>query len=326
MAALGVSILALASIRHGLAFTSLCGAMAGSHPRTVKHVMIIVDENRSYQQVIGSPSTLGDPYINNVLAPSCGLATNYHNFSHPSLPNYLALTSGAAKGPAGNTDCPVVRSCPQTQDSIFSQLGNARRSWRQYSGRMPSNCQPAGSYRSQRVMYALAPYYISNPVPSECRKWDVLLGTPSSGALFAALSPTTDRLPAFSFVAPGYCNNMHSCPTSAGDRWLQTWIPIIQKSAAYQNGQLVVFITWDEGSGADDVAGEHCWDSAHANSSLYPSCRVATLVLSPYTKPRTRTGSYFNHLNLLATIEGMLGLPRIATTSGCYSLRSAFGL
>ena len=88
----------------------------------------------------------------------------------------------------------------------------------------------------------------------------------------------------------------------------------------------MVFITWDEGNGADKVAGEHCWDSTHASSSLYPSCRVATLMLSTYAKPGTRSGSYFNHLNLLATVEGMLGLPRLTTTSGCYSLRSAFGL
>jgi hypothetical protein len=86
-------------------------------------------------------------------------------------------------------------------------------------------------------------------------------------------------------------------------------VPVIQKSAAYQSGQLVVFITWDEGEGADRAAGEHCWNSKHANKSLYPSCRVATLVLSSHTKPGTRSGSYFNHLGLLGTAEGLLDVP-----------------
>ncbi len=325
VAVLGIPAPAQAATPHAVAFTSLCGAMAGSKPSGVKHVMFILEENKSYRQVIGNPSTLGDPYINNVLVPSCGLATNYHNYSHPSLPNYLALTSGTAKGSASDTDCSVVTNCPQSQASIFSQLGNAGRSWREYAQSMPSNCYPSndGYYL---VRHAPPPYYTSSPVPSECKNWDMPLGTATSGAFINALSQTSDRLPAFSFVTPNACNDMHSCSTSTGDNWLKTWVPIIQKSAAYQSGQLVVFITWDEGNGADKAAGERCWNSTHANTSLFPSCWVTTLVLSPYTGRGTRSGSYFSHLGLLGTAEDMLGLPRLATTSGYASLRSAFGL
>ena len=325
VAVLGIPAPAQAVSPHSSAFTSLCGAKTGSKPSTVKHIMFIFEENRSYRQVVGNPSTLGDPYINNVLVPSCGLATNYHNYSHPSLPNYLALSSGTAKGSASDTDCSVVTNCPQPQASIFSQLGNAGRSWREYAQSMPANCHPSndGYYL---VRHAPPPYYASSPVPSECKKSDVPLGTTASGAFRYALSPTSDRLPAFSFVTPNACDDMHSCPTSTGDGWLRTWVPIIQKSAAYQSGQLVVFITWDEGNGADKADGEHCWNTTHANISLYPSCWVAALVLSAHTKPGTRSGSYFNHLGLLGTAEDMLGLPRLAATSGYASLRSAFGL
>lgn len=126
------------------------------------------------------------------------------------------------------------------------------------------------------------------------------------------MSPVFDGLPAFSFVTPNACDDMHSCPTSTGDAWLKTWVPVIRKSAAYQSGQLIVFITWDEGEGADKAAGEHCWDSTHASTARYPSCRVATLVLSPYTRP--------------GTAEDLLGLPRLPTTRGYASLRTAFGL
>lgn len=325
VAAVGMPAPARAVVARASAFTSLCGAKAGSHPATVKHVMFILEENRSYRQVIGNPSVLGDRYLNNVLVPSCGLAANYHNYSHPSLPNYLALTSGTAKGPASDTDCSVVAHCPQSQASIFSQLGKAGRSWREYAESMPANCYPRndGSYL---LRHAPPPYYTSSPVPAECSKWDVPLGTTTSGAFRSALSPTSDRLPAFSFVTPNACHDMHSCSTSTGDAWLKTWVPIIQDSAAYQSGQLVVFITWDEGEGADKVAAEHCWNSTHANTSLYPSCWVATLVLSPHTKPGTRSASYFNHLGLLGTAEDLLGLPRLLTTTGYTSLRSAFGL
>jgi phosphatidylinositol-3-phosphatase len=315
-------------------FTSLCGALAGSQPATVSHVMFIVFENKSYGAVVGSGSA---PYLNTTLIPGCGLATNYHSYSHPSTPNYLALTSGAAQGKAAGADC-WPAGCPQPQESIFSQLGTAGRSWREYAEAMPANCRTSNydntSYVNANgstgeyyyVRHAPPPYYTSSPVPSECASWDVPLGTRSSGAFLDALSPASDGLPAFSFVTPGGCDDMHDCSIAAGDDWLKEWIPVIQASAAYQSGQLAVFITWDEGTGADKVAGETCWDTTHANSTAYPSCHVATIVMSPYTTPGTRSVTYFSHLSLLGTAEDLLGLPRLAPAQGYTGLESAFGL
>src|ERR1700738_919910 len=57
---------------------------------TFDHVFVIVMENHEYGDVIGSASA---PYINGV-ARQYGLATNAYGISHPSLPNYMALTSG----------------------------------------------------------------------------------------------------------------------------------------------------------------------------------------------------------------------------------------
>lgn len=315
-------------------FTSLCGAMAGTRPATVQHVMFILLENRSYGSVVGRSSA---PYLNKTLIPGCGLATNYHAYSHPSLPNYLALTSGTAQGKAVSTDC-MPAGCPQTQESIFSQLGNASRTWQQYAEAMPGNCDPknydnttyvnadGSTGEHYYVRHAPPPYYTSSPVPSECANWDVPLGTTSAGNFLDALSPSSDGLPEFSFVSPGGCNDMHDCHTRVGDDWLKQWIPIIQQSAAYQSGQLVVFVLWDEGEGSDKVLGETCRDATHANSAAYPSCHVATIVMSPYTTPGTTSGDYFNHLSLLGTAEDLLGLPRLPTTQGYTGLQSAFGL
>ncbi len=57
------------------------------------HVFVIVLENRSYDQVVGSG------YIAQ-LAQQYAIATNYHGVYHPSLPNYLAMTSGSTWGVA----------------------------------------------------------------------------------------------------------------------------------------------------------------------------------------------------------------------------------
>lgn len=323
-----------APMRQQTSFTSLCGALQGMHPATLRHVMFIMFENKSYGAVVVSKSA---PYMNDTLIPGCGVATDYHNYSHPSTSNYLALTSGTAQGKAVSADC-LPSGCPQSQASIFSQLGAAGQSWREYAEAMPGNCDKKNydntSYPDANgstgeyyyVRHAPPPYYTTAPVPAECAAWDVPLGTTASGAFLDALSGSSDGLPAFSFVTPGGCDDMHDCPLAAGDDWLKEWIPVIQKSAAYQSGQLAVFITWDEGTGADKVNGETCWDTAHADSSAYPSCHVATIVMSPYTTPGTKSGKYFNHLSLLGTAEDLLGLSRLPAAQGYPGLQSAFGL
>jgi phosphatidylinositol-3-phosphatase len=315
-------------------FTSLCGAMDTTHPARVSHVMVIVFENRGYPGIVGNASA---PYLNKTLIPACGLATNYHSYSHPSLPNYLALTSGTARGKGSHVDC-TPAGCPQPQASVFSQLSAAGRGWREYAEAMRASCRPT-DFRNTGyvnangskgefyyVRHAPPPYYTSAPVRRACGSSDVPLGTTRSGSLLAALSPSRDGLPAFSFVSPGGCDDMHDCATGVGDAWLREWVPLIQRSAAYQSGKLVVFITVDEGTGRDKVAGEPCWNAAHARSAAFPSCHVATVVMSPHTVPGTRSGSYFSHLSLLGTAEDLLGLPRLAAARGQASLRPAFGL
>lgn len=64
--------------------TSPCGARTMSSTNYT-HVIWIWIENHNYDEIVGSPEA---PYING-LAGECGLATNYHNVSHPSLPNYI---------------------------------------------------------------------------------------------------------------------------------------------------------------------------------------------------------------------------------------------
>src|SRR5580692_7891586 len=68
--------------------TAFCGTKAG--PPTTSKVMVVWEENHGTSSIIGSSSA---PYINQ-LANDCGLATNYDAISHPSLPNYMAITSG----------------------------------------------------------------------------------------------------------------------------------------------------------------------------------------------------------------------------------------
>src|SRR5665213_20346 len=71
--------------------TAAAPCLGAAPPLHYSHVVWIVMENKAERSVLGSSDA---PYLNH-LANRCGDASDYHAISHPSLPNYLALTSGS---------------------------------------------------------------------------------------------------------------------------------------------------------------------------------------------------------------------------------------
>lgn len=268
-----------------------CGTLAVTRqpPHVLQHVIWIFLENKSENTVVGSHSA---PFLDS-LERSCGLATNYHNITHPSLPNYLSATSGDTHGLA--RDC-SPRRCSQQGASLFTQLAAAHKTWRTYVESMPSACdhQNAGRYATKHN----PPVYYAT-LSAACGRWDVPLE--GAGGLQDALAAS--RLPNFSLIVPNTCDDTHSCPLAVGDAWLRPVVGMIIASPAYRSGQTAVFITWDEGGVRGAQQGEPCLQNLED-----PSCHVATLVLSEYTTPGTKDASLYSHYSLLKTTEQLLGL------------------
>src|SRR5207253_232091 len=82
-------------------------------PATYAHVIWIWMENQSFDGVVGNSTA---PYLNQ-LANDCGLATGSYAVAHPSLPNYIAATSGSTQGIADDND---PSSHPLGVSSIFA--------------------------------------------------------------------------------------------------------------------------------------------------------------------------------------------------------------
>ena len=298
----------------------LCGTRAGRKPR-IKKVIWIFMENRSFGkhagQIPGDPSA---KYIKRLIR-HCGSTSNYHAVTHPSFPNYLAATSGGLHGD-GRMHTYRVRS-------IFSQVDP---SWRSYQEFMPRRCDrdpqvgsPAtGHYYVNRHNPAV--FYSSSPVHGDCKKFDRPLGTAASGALLRAVK--IGKLPRFSLITPGLCNDMHKLPegvkgcadpTAHGDAWLATWIPIITAGRDYRKGHLVIDIVWDEGNGGK--LGAKCLHSSAAN------CIVANIVISPYTRHKV-SSTDFSHYSLLKMTEKLLRVHYLgrAASPGTRNLCRPFGL
>jgi phosphatidylinositol-3-phosphatase len=279
---------------------SPCGTTAVSSTGYT-HVIWIWMENHSASAIIGSPQA---PYING-LATSCGLATNYHNISHPSLPNYVAATSGLPLSGIQQftSDCNPSASCSTSAPSLFGQGER----WKAYEDSMPTNCarSNAGPYA---VRHNPPPYYTSL---QGCSSSDVPIGQLSSDLRSGAL-------PAFSFVTPNVTHDMHDGTVSQGDAWLAKTVKKITKSGTYRTGKVVLLITWDEGEGG---SSNNC-----ATNTTDVGCRVATIVVSPSTPTGTTSSTLFNHYSLLMTTEQLLGLPLLGSAATATSMKAPFNL
>lgn len=292
-AALAAALTVMAVWAPAAAAGPLASACTGREhpPQTYRHVLVIVMENHSASQILGAPGT---PYITRV-ARRCGRAAEYHALTHPSLPNYIAMTAGSNGGLT--TDC---NACRTNVPNIFRQLARRGRAWRVYAESMPRPCLRADSGR-YLMRHNPAVYFLH--LHRTCRTSDLPMGRPARGPLRHALRK--DILPAYTFLTPDACHDMHDCPTSSGDAWLRSWLPMILRNRSYRHGQMVVFLTFDEGVGVDQ--------------------RVATVVLSPYIRAGTVSRSTFTHYSLLRTTENLLGLPLLGHARSAVGMRRAFG-
>ena len=247
-----------------------------------QHVVWIVMENRSYGEIVGSRSA---PYLNS-LSTSCGLATNYSGVAHPSLPNYIALTSGSTQGV---TDDSGPRSNPVRAPSLFSLLGS---NWRALEEGMPSNCAAASS-SSYAVKHNPAAYYTN--IPAQCNAQDVPLGS------------APDISARFTFITPNLCHDMHDCSTSIGDAWLAGIVPQILNSPQYRAGTTAVFITWDE----NDAGGQRV-PTYVIGPSVVPGTRSAV--------------AYNHYSLLRSTEDLLGLRPLLAAAATAQGMRSGFGL
>jgi phospholipase C len=237
-------------------------------------VFLIVMENKPAATALDPGSA---PYTA-ALARRYGLATNYRAVAHPSLPNYLALTSGETFGITDD----VYHRLPA--GGIGAQLTSAGISWRAYFEGMTQGCFGPG------VRYALKhnPFaYYGGACPQNVVSLDPLAEDLRQGT------------PRFLFIKPDLCHDTHDCPVSTGDDWLRQWVAVILASPAWQAGGTLL-LTWDEGTGAGN--------------------RVAALVITPEAKGRTSALPY-DHYSLLATMEDLLGLPRLGKAVGARPMR-----
>jgi phosphatidylinositol-3-phosphatase len=277
-------------------------------PSTVQHVVVFLFENQNFGSVNDNAKA---PYMSS-MAKDCAFASAYDDncFSGylASEPHYLALTSGSncdtgldTTGTGCITDDADATIHTLTTTSIFAQAS----SWKSYQESMPSNCDQttSGNYACKHnpaAYYSTLSSCSTDDVPIAavtCPNTTMTVCSTPSNAFTDDIAAGT--LAAYSFITPNLENDMHNGTVTQGDNWLYTYLPLILKSTSYLNGEIAIFVLWDQQGGLLSSGGP-----------------TPNFFVSPYITAGTVTSTLFNHFSALLATEKMLG---ITTYLGCAS-------
>lgn len=249
----------------------------------------------------------------------------------------------------GNVDYPAAY---YTAKTIAHQLVENGRDWKSYQQSLPTmgSAVDGVNYADGDFSNLSQPWplFVTNAagvsVPATVQKRyavkhnpfvyfaDVQTGTASSGLSLAQTVPFEGKdglyadlargsVPAFSWIVPDQCHDMHSagggtaeCANGTdtllmGDAAVERLVTAIKGSPAWKEGRNAIVVLWDEndyGNAAD---------------------QVALIVDTNYGSHGVRSGAPYNHYSLTRTIEAAFGLRCLnhACDSGTAIMSDLFG-
>jgi phosphatidylinositol-3-phosphatase len=285
------------------------------------HIVIVVEENKDFDQVIGNPAA---PYLNR-LAAEGALLTDMFGEEHNSEGNYFWLFSGDNHGVGFNDKVPAVKF---TDSNLGAALIAKGLSFKGYSQSLPAigadidvtppGCHYPCLYGRKHVPWISFANVPDGPTPDT-----------SANLRFADFPADYDRLPTIAFVIPDQEHDMHNGAVRdsvpAGDLWLAQNLDRYYQWAKTHNSLLIV--TFDENDnlavnyhGLTDPAVVQDGSPARRVAQN----RIATIIAGAHVKPGHVEASPATHVNLLRTLEAMYGLARSGAQQP-YAARAGIG-
>jgi len=333
----------LAALLLGASIASACHAdpaakPSGAVPRYA-HVFVIVEENKSYGQILDPASA---PNIA-ALAAKYGNATQFFAEVHPSEANYVAILGGdtfgihdddgfschaGSAGPfCGGSAAPGYVDHTIHAPNLGGQLEAAGLTWKGYYENLPA----PGSLV----------FTASDPAFDNGTRKTALYASKHSGFLNFASVQTDPRrpekivdfrqldadlasgaLPNFALVVPNQCNEMHglhgaNIPADCdgahfaalirrGDAFTGALVKKFQATAAWKSAaNFAIVITFDEGSGK---TREGCCAVTPDAPSNFGGGHIPTIVITNHGPRGVRDATAYNHYSLLRTLEDAFGV------------------
>lgn len=210
------------------------------------HAFIIVEENASFETVLGNPNM---PYLN-TLAQKYAHAEGYFADAHPSAPDYFMLTAGEKITDNDEFTATVAN------DNIVRHLIAAGKTWKEYSEDLPSIGYDGPDLNLYIEHHNPLSYF------SDVRNDPTqLLNLVPFTDFFTDLDNHT--LPNYAFIVPDNSHDAHSClltmpnctedqKLAVADMWLKDNVdPLITSPDFNQPGGGILIITFDESNFTD---------------------------------------------------------------------------
>jgi hypothetical protein len=332
----------------------------------IKHVFLIVLDGHGYEEAFGKESPA--PYLAETLAGEGKLLSNYFAVAPSGLANEVALLSGQGPTLQTAANCPEYTAIapgaispegqvegdgcvyPATTETLPGQLTDAKLTWKAYiediangeAAGQPTSCRhpalggadpnaaplPGDAFETWRNPFVYFAGLVESP---ECAENDVGIDR------LAPDLKKADETPSFSYIVPNACHDGSELPCApeqpaglaAAEGFLETVVPEIQASPAYEEEGGLIAITFDQAPQAGPTADSSscCATPEYPNLAASPppasteppatgpvkpsggGGQVGMLLLSPYVAPGTLDESaYFNHFSFLRSVEELFGL------------------
>jgi hypothetical protein len=331
---------------------------AGPSAPPVGHVFVLVYENEDATSTWDRQGQA--PYLANTLRDQGVLLDQYFGTGHASLDNYISMISGQGPNLQTQADCVIYTDflrlltvapgqavgtgCvyPADVKTVADQLSATGKTWRGYMQEMGQPCRhPKLNTQDTTQKAKVGDNYAARHNPfmyfhsiidndTSCREHVVDLDQLTTDLASASTTPN------FSFITPGLCEDGHDSPCVDGrpggltsfDAFVQTWVPRILASPAFQADGMLV-ITADEGEISPTSATACCGQGPTPNAPLpgllgLGGGRIGALVIAPrWINPGTTSTHPYNHYSLLRSVEDIFGLPYLGYAG--ISQQAAFG-
>lgn len=274
-----------------IAAVSGCALFSCKHKSAIPrpaHVVVVIEENHKYNEIIGSPNA---PFITGI-SKDAAVFTDSHGVTHPSQPNYLAFFSGNLQGVTNDNCADTLHQ--YTTMNLGASLIKHGFTFKGYAQGLPA----AGSKVCYDSVSSLTGGHVYGKKHCPWINWQ---GSEENQFPDSLSRPMTDfpedfnQLPTVAFVIPDMDHDMHnigrpgdSAAIRRGDDWMRENLSAYIDWAKTHNSLLI--FTFDE----DDMT---------------PQNRIPTLFIGQQVK----TGEYaekINHFDVLRTIEKMYDLPK----------------
>ncbi len=290
-----------------------------------KYLFVIVEENKAYDQIIGSPNT---PIINK-LAQTYGLATNFFGEVHPSEANYVAMLGGSTFGI--HDDAPYDAKASSLgshgvehtikERSLLDQLEEKGLTWKGYFEDIPSPGYKGTAYPNHiDALYASKHNGFIN--------FKKVQDTPQELAKLVGIAQLTKDLksgnvPNYSHIILNQCNEMHGLSRCSnfskvirtGDTMVGKIVAQITSSSLWSSpDNNAIIITWDEDDGRQPYQG--CCGYEPNSSANFGGGHIPTIVITNHGPRGIKDNTPYNHYSLLRTTEDAFGIQEYMNYAG----------